>query len=83
MAHTSQPDQGVRTMGSFSIPTIWDWLALIIISLPNLFFIPAVKKAGFSAWWVALSLVPIVGYVMGNVMLWVFAYAKWPSYPDR
>jgi hypothetical protein len=63
-------------MGSFSI---WHWLIVIIIFLPNLLFIPAVKKAGFSGWWVALSLVPVVGLVL----LWVFAYAKWPSYPDR
>ena len=63
-------------MGSFSI---WHWLIVIILFLPNLFFIPAVKKAGFSGWWAALSLVP----VFGLVLLWVFAYAKWPSYPDR
>lgn len=63
-------------MGSFSI---WHWFVLIIISLPNLFFIPAVRKAGFSAWWIALSVIPIVGLVL----LWVFAYAKWPLHPDR
>lgn len=63
-------------MGGLSI---WHWLVLILISLPNLFFIPAVKKAGFSAWWVALSFVPILGLAL----LWVFAYAKWPACPDR
>ena len=63
-------------MGSL---TIWPWFIVIIIFLPNLLFIPAVKKAGFSGWWVALSLVPFVGLIL----LWLFAYAKWPSCPDR
>ena len=63
-------------MGSL---TIWLWFIVIIIFLPNLLFIPAVKKAGFSGWWVALSLVPFVGLIL----LWLFAYAKWPSCPDR
>ncbi len=63
-------------MGSFSI---FHYLIIVIIFLPNLLFIPAVKKAGFSGWWVALSLVPFAGVVL----LWVFAYSKWPLYPDR
>ena len=63
-------------MGSLSI---WHWLVAIIFVLPNLFFIPSVRKAGFSAWWVALSCIPIVGLVL----LWVFAYAKWPTQPAR
>lgn len=58
--------------------TIWHWL-IIIIFLSNLLFLPAVKKAGFSGWWVVLSLIPVVGVVL----LWIFAYAKWPSCPDR
>jgi hypothetical protein len=60
-------------MGIFSI---WHWLIFVV---PNLLFIPTVRKAGFSAWWVALSLIPIVGLVL----LWVFAYAKWPAEPER
>ena len=63
-------------MGSFSI---WHWLVVIILVVPNLLFIPTVRKAGFSAWWVALSLIPIVGFVL----LWVFAYAKWPAETER
>ncbi len=63
-------------MGSFSI---WHWLILAILFLPNLLFIPTVKKAGFSGWWVVLSLIPFVGIVL----LWVFAYARWPACPDR
>jgi len=40
---------------------------------------PAVRKAGFSGWWVMLALLPPIGIVL----LWIFAFAKWPAYPDR
>jgi uncharacterized membrane protein YhaH (DUF805 family) len=63
-------------MGSFSI---WHWLIIIIIFFPSQLCIRAVKKAGFSSWWVALSLVQVVGFVL----LWVFVYAKWPAQPER
>lgn len=63
-------------MGNFSI---WHWVVVFILVLPNLVFIPTVRKAGFSGWWVALSCVPLVG--LG--LLWVFAYAKWPAQPER
>jgi hypothetical protein len=39
----------------------------------------AVSKSGISGWWALLGLIPIVNLVM----LWVFAFAKWPRYPDR
>lgn len=61
-------------MGSLSI---WHWLIVFIILV--LIFVPAVRKAGFSGWWVVLSLVPVIGLVL----LWVFAFAKWPAHPDR
>jgi hypothetical protein len=63
-------------MGTFSI---WHWLVIILLALPVWFFAKAVKKAGYSAWWALLGFVPIVNLVM----LWVFAYAKWPSLPER
>ena len=63
-------------MGSFSI---WHWLIVLLFLVPNLIFIPAVRTTGFSAWWVVLSLIPVVGFVV----LWVWAYAKWPSQPER
>lgn len=63
-------------MGSFSI---WHWLVLLILLVPYLFFIPAVKKTGFSGWWVVPAAIPLVGLVI----LWVWAYARWPSQPER
>lgn len=65
-----------KQMGSFSI---WHWMIVVILLVPNLMFIPAVKKTGFSASWVVLSFIPIVGCVL----LWVWAYTKWPSEPER
>lgn len=32
-------------------------------------------KAGFSGWWFLLLLIPVVNIIM----VWVFAYAKWPN----
>ncbi len=33
------------------------------------------RKAGYSGWWSLTMLVPVVNVVM----LWVFAFADWPS----
>jgi uncharacterized membrane protein YhaH (DUF805 family) len=63
-------------MGSFSI---WHWLILVLAIVPNLMFIPAVRRTGFSAWWVVVSLIPVIGLVV----LWMWAYAKWPTEPER
>jgi uncharacterized membrane protein YhaH (DUF805 family) len=39
-----------------------------------------VQRAGYSGWWVAISIVPIVGIVM----MFVFAYSnKWPVLQKR
>lgn len=61
--------------------TIWHWLVLaimLVMYLGNLVFIPAVRRAGFSGWWVVLSIVPMVGLIL----LWVFAYVRWPIETD-
>ena len=47
----------------------------IILAIPVIaFFALVVRKAGYSGWWVLLGFVPIVGLVM----LWVFAFSRWP-----
>lgn len=63
-------------MATFSI---WHWMVVILIVLPLVFFSRAVSKAGFSPWWTLFALVPIANVIM----LWVFAYAKWPALPDQ
>ena len=58
--------------GSFGL-----WQILIFLIMIAVFMIPYVKiikKAGYSGWWVLVMLVPIVNFVM----LWVFAFVRWP-----
>jgi uncharacterized membrane protein YhaH (DUF805 family) len=60
-------------MGSLSIV---HWLVLVGVLVSTV--IPPAKilmKAGYSGWWCLIGFVPIVNIIM----LWVFAYADWPS----
>jgi uncharacterized membrane protein YhaH (DUF805 family) len=55
---------------------------LIVIAILALYFLPIVKilqKAGYSGWWCLIVFVPLVNIVM----LYVFAFANWPSLRDR
>ncbi len=64
-------------MGGLSI---WHWsIVFLLLFGQSVIYIPAVRKAGFSGWWAVLATVPIVGLIL----LWVFAYARWPAEPDR
>lgn len=63
-------------MGSFSI---LHWIVIILVILPNLLFLPAVRRSGYSAGWVFLSMIPLVGLAL----LWIWAFAKWPAQPER
>ena len=64
-------------MDSFSLG---HWIVVLVgVVLPLWFFSRAVARAGYSPWWAALGIVPLVNIIM----LWVFAYAKWPALPDR
>ena len=59
-------------MGSFSI---WHWLILLIIAL--MVFVPFGKilsRTGHSPLWAILLIIPIVNWVV----IWVFAFKKWP-----
>jgi hypothetical protein len=61
------------------MPAAWQLIALLLFLLTLYFFSRAVEKAGYSPWWAALGVVPIVNIVM----LWVFAFARWPRIPER
>lgn len=56
--------------------SIWQivFILLLVIS-PILLFSPIARKAGYSGWWSLLMIVPIVNLVM----IWVFAFVKWPA----
>ncbi len=36
--------------------------------------VKVISKAGYSGWWILITLVPVVGFVM----FLVFAFSKWP-----
>ena len=60
-------------MGMFS-PLHWILTIGVLVSA----VIPPAKilvKAGYSGWWCLIGFVPIVNIIM----LWVFAFADWPS----
>lgn len=64
-------------MDSFSI---WHWfVGLLFVVLPVWFGWRTVSKAGMPGAWALLVLVPLLNLIM----LWIFAFAKWPRYPDR
>ena len=49
------------------------FVVLFLIYLPPL--IRILHKAGYSGWWILVSFIPLVNIVM----LWIFAFADWPS----
>lgn len=65
----------METLVSLFGQTLGSLVALLLVGVPNLLLIPAVRKTGHSPWWVALSLIPILGLVL----LWAWAYVKWPA----
>jgi uncharacterized membrane protein YhaH (DUF805 family) len=48
---------------------------LVAVVLTVVLFVPVLRKAGFSGWWIVLFMIPIVGIVF----LWIFAFVQWPS----
>ena len=64
-------------MGTFSL---WHWIILLVILAPLVWMTSRItRKAGLSGWWAVLTVVPVVN----PIVLWVFAFAKWPNLPGR
>jgi|TARA_B110000902_G_C14170941_1_gene536835 hypothetical protein len=56
--------------------SIWQLIIILFIFLvPFLIFGPVAKKAGYSRWWALLAGVPLLNLIV----LWIFAFAKWPA----
>ena len=52
------------------------WLFVIVILIAMLYpYVRIIRRAGYSGWWMLTMFVPIVNIIM----LWVFAFAKWPA----
>lgn len=56
-----------------------DLRAFLIAIAPTLAFVPMLRKAGFSGWWLALTQVPVVGLFF----VWRFAFMEWPAHGER
>lgn len=67
-------------MGSFSI---LHWIVVILACIPNLFYIPAIRKSGFSPWWILPTFIPVLGVLIGIALLWMWAYSTWPAQEKR
>ncbi len=56
--------------------SIWHLMIIIVVvMIPVLVFGPVVKKAGFSRWWSLILILPLINLIM----VWVFAFMKWPA----
>jgi uncharacterized membrane protein YhaH (DUF805 family) len=68
-------------MDSSDAPNVAIGVIAIIIVLA-IYFVPIlmiIRKAGYSGWWILILFVPLVNIIM----LWVFAFASWPSLRDH
>jgi uncharacterized membrane protein YhaH (DUF805 family) len=68
-------------MDSSDAPNVAIGIIAIIIVLA-IYFVPIlmiIRKAGYSGWWILILFVPIINIIM----LWVFAFASWPSLRDH
>lgn len=59
---------------------IWQWmftLAFLTVFLVVVIFpyVRIIQRTGHSGWWVLAGLIP----VLNVVMLWAFAFARWPA----
>ena len=59
--------------GISALHLILTLLALLVINY--LIFAPVLRKAGFSPWWSILMTVPLLNLVL----VWIFAFIKWPA----
>jgi len=62
--------------------SLWHWVILLIpLAFAGCIIWMAtriLRKAGYSGWWVLVTVVPVVNLIM----LWVFAFADWPALRD-
>ncbi|HVW50499.1 MAG TPA: hypothetical protein VHC91_08860 [Trinickia sp.] len=55
---------------------LWSWLVVLVICLAMLYpYVRIIRRTGHSGWWLITMFVPILNVIM----LWVFAFVKWPT----
>ncbi len=56
--------------------SLWYWLVVIAVFVGAIYpYVRILHRTGYSAWWLLTMFVPGVNLIM----LWVFAFAKWPG----
>ena len=65
-------EAAAASAAGFALVLILVYLAVFVISM--IAAVKVVTKAGYSGWWVLITLIPLVGFVMALV----FAFADWP-----
>ncbi|WP_323118131.1 DUF805 domain-containing protein [Burkholderia alba] len=52
------------------------WIITVaIVALVIYPYVRIIRHAGFSGWWILTAFVPVLNFIM----LWVFAFVKWPA----
>jgi hypothetical protein len=62
-----------KRLGSLSIMH-W-FVVLIIFAVYGVPVVKILRRAGYSGWWVIVTLIPIVNIIA----LWIFAFSSWPA----
>ncbi|RQU42843.1 hypothetical protein DF147_18365 [Burkholderia cenocepacia] len=60
--------------------TAWQLIvSLVLVAIVVYPYVRIVRRTGLSGWWILTMFVPVLNFVM----LWVFAFARWPAVDDR
>ena len=60
--------------------TAWQLLvSLVLVAVVVYPYVRIVRRTGHSGWWILAMFVPVLNFIM----LWVFAFARWPAIDDR
>ncbi|CAG2332594.1 MULTISPECIES: hypothetical protein [Burkholderia] len=60
--------------------TAWQLIvSLVLVAVVIYPYVRIVRRTGLSGWWILTMFVPVLNFVM----LWVFAFARWPAVDDR
>ncbi|CAB3757386.1 hypothetical protein B7G54_08290 [Burkholderia puraquae] len=60
--------------------TAWQLVvSLVLVAVVIYPYVRIVRRTGHSGWWILTMFVPVLNFVM----LWVFAFVRWPAVDDR
>lgn len=74
MSSAAAPLSAATTSGAAGAALVVGLVYLAIVVVSIIAAVRIVSKAGYSGWWVLITIVPVVNFVM----LLVFAFSEWP-----